>query len=78
MASITSGEMADCDWLRSSGGPLRKNKCMHFKTKQENKLKIIIEFVINKISANGFKWNMEGIIHQHWYFFSLIKFVPHY
>jgi hypothetical protein len=37
MASITSGEMADCDWLRSTfsgplfyrngpGGPLRKNK----------------------------------------------------
>jgi hypothetical protein len=48
MASITSGEMADCDWLRSTfsgpllwiGGPLRKNKRMHFKTKQQNKLKI--------------------------------------
>jgi hypothetical protein len=45
MASITSGEMADCDWLRSTfsgplfsvmaGGPLRKNKRMHFKTKQQ-------------------------------------------
>jgi hypothetical protein len=47
MASFTSGEMADCDWPRStfSGhnfpavhyvktlGPLRKNKRMHFKTK---------------------------------------------
>jgi hypothetical protein len=44
MASITSGKMADCDWLRSifSGplfsrnGPLRKNKRMHVETKQEN------------------------------------------
>ena len=39
MASITSGEMADCDWLRSTfSGPLfpRENKRMHFKTKQEN------------------------------------------
>jgi hypothetical protein len=40
MASITSGKMADCDWLRSTfsgtGGPLRKNKRMHFKTKQQN------------------------------------------
>jgi hypothetical protein len=37
MASITSGEMADCDWLRSTvSGPLRKNKRMHFKTKQQN------------------------------------------
>ena len=26
MASITSGKMADCDWLRSTfSGPLRKN-----------------------------------------------------
>jgi hypothetical protein len=44
MTGITSGEMADCDWLRSTfsdplfsrGGPLRKNKRMHFKTKQQN------------------------------------------
>jgi hypothetical protein len=34
MASITSGEMAGCDWWRST--PLRKNKRMHFKTKQQN------------------------------------------
>jgi hypothetical protein len=32
MASITYGEMADCDWLRSTlSDPLRKNKRMHFK-----------------------------------------------
>jgi hypothetical protein len=47
MAGITSGEMVDCDWLRSTfSGPLfsrnarrktlRKNKRMHFKTKQQN------------------------------------------
>jgi hypothetical protein len=40
MASITSGEMADCDWLIHYdwliAGPLRKNKHMHFKTKQRN------------------------------------------
>ena len=39
MASITSGEMADCDWLRSTfSGSLfpRENKRMHFKTKQQN------------------------------------------
>jgi hypothetical protein len=42
MASITSGEMADCDWLRNTfSGPLfypllRKNKRMHSKTKQQN------------------------------------------
>jgi hypothetical protein len=47
MASIISGEMTDCDWLRSTftgrlfsrngtGGPLRKNKRMHFETKQQN------------------------------------------
>jgi hypothetical protein len=55
MASVTFGEMADCDWLRSifsvplfsRNGPvvhyfpvIRKNKRMHFKTKQQNKLKI--------------------------------------
>ena len=40
MASITSGEMADCDWLRSTfSGPLfpRKNiKRVLFKIKQQN------------------------------------------
>jgi hypothetical protein len=47
MASITSGEMVDCDWLRSTfSGPLfprnvdrrslPKNKRMHFTTKQQN------------------------------------------
>jgi hypothetical protein len=48
MASITSGEMADCDWLRSTfraqlfshNGPavyiLRKNKRMYF-IKQNSK-----------------------------------------
>jgi hypothetical protein len=55
MASITSSEMADCDWLRSrsafsghcfpvmTGGPssiIRKKKHMDFKTKQQNQLKI--------------------------------------
>ena len=45
MACITSGEMADCDWLRSTfSGPLfsrngptvhyPKNKRIHFETKQ--------------------------------------------
>jgi hypothetical protein len=46
MASITSGEMADCDWLRSTfssplfsrNGPLRKNKT----AKVIENLKIII------------------------------------
>jgi hypothetical protein len=45
MASITSGEMADCDWLRSTfSGPLRKNKRMCFKTtaKLIENFKIII------------------------------------
>jgi hypothetical protein len=33
MASIISGEMADCDWLRSTfSGPSRKNKRKHYKT----------------------------------------------
>jgi hypothetical protein len=49
MASITSGQMADCDWLRSTFSgplfsrnfPLSKNKCMHFKTKQQNELKLL-------------------------------------
>ena len=54
MASITSGEMADCDWRRSTfsgrplfsrNGPLRENKRMHLnqngKLTDEN-LKIII------------------------------------
>jgi hypothetical protein len=45
MAGITSGEMADCDWSRSTfSDPLfsrnarRKtlHKRMHFKTKQQN------------------------------------------
>ena len=37
MAGITSGEMVDCDWLRSTfRGPLCKNKRVHFKTKQQN------------------------------------------
>jgi hypothetical protein len=37
MAGITSGEMVDCDWLRSTfRGPLYKNKRVHFKTKQQN------------------------------------------
>jgi hypothetical protein len=48
MVSITSGEMANCDWLKSTfSGPLfsrngpavqyiRKNRRMHFKTKQQN------------------------------------------
>jgi hypothetical protein len=47
MASITSGEMVDCDWLRSTfngtlfsrNGPLVhyvKTDRMHFKTKQQN------------------------------------------
>jgi hypothetical protein len=44
MASITSGEMADCDCLRStfSGPLLRKNKRMHFKTKLIENLEIKI------------------------------------
>jgi hypothetical protein len=36
MANIISGKMADYDWLRSTFGPLRKNKRMHFKTKPQN------------------------------------------
>jgi hypothetical protein len=47
MASITSGETADCDWLRSTfnghyfsrNGPAvitKNNKRMHFKTKRQN------------------------------------------
>ena len=67
MASITSGEMADCDWQKRNfscplfsrngpGCPLRKNGRMHFKktAKPLENLKIIIWLVINKISANGF------------------------
>jgi hypothetical protein len=58
MASITSGEMTDCDWLRSTFScPLHKNKRIGI-LKQNSKtienLKIIIYFVINKISANVF------------------------
>jgi hypothetical protein len=31
MTSITSGEMADCDWLRSTfSGPLRKAKQQNY------------------------------------------------
>jgi hypothetical protein len=52
MASITSGQMADCDWLRSTfssplfspaGGPLSKIlKQMHaFQNKTANKLKLL-------------------------------------
>jgi hypothetical protein len=46
MASITSGEIAECDRLSTFGGPLFSrngpavhyvnNKRMHFKTKQQN------------------------------------------
>jgi hypothetical protein len=45
MASITSGEMADCDWLRSTfSGPLRENKRVHLNqnSKTNENLKIII------------------------------------
>jgi hypothetical protein len=44
MASITSGEMAECDWLSSDFqrliiflySPLGKNKGMHFETNPKN------------------------------------------
>jgi hypothetical protein len=52
MESITSGEMAGDDWLRSTfsrpllsrdwwtGGPLRENVRTYFKTNQQNWLEI--------------------------------------
>jgi hypothetical protein len=36
MPSITSGEMADCDWLTSTFSAIIKNKRTHFKTEQQN------------------------------------------
>ena len=65
MASITSGEMADCDWLRSTfSSPLRK--IQHI-LKQNRKLNVVkLQFILSLISYMQMVFSgKEGI---HWYF----------